>query len=178
VIATDAYIEGGGTLAELSAEAVAHLNQVLPPHWSHHNPVDILGDGDAERYTRALTVIADDPGNDAILVILTPQAMSQPTETAEQLIACACHTTKPILASWMGGETVGTAMQSLNHAGIPTFGYLDTAAHIFKYLWRYSSNVRAPYETQCCPVPLMRRTPIANEWRRCSPKSVRAIARF
>ncbi|NJK34862.1 MAG: bifunctional acetate--CoA ligase family protein/GNAT family N-acetyltransferase [Oscillatoriales cyanobacterium SM2_2_1] len=151
VIATDAFIEGGGTLAHLAPETVARLDGVLPPHWSHHNPVDILGDGDSMRYAQALEVVAEDPNNDAILVILTPQAMSEPTETAEQLIACARLSAKPILASWMGGESVTPAMQSLNHAGIPTFGYPDTAAHIFNYMWRYSSNLRALYETPVLP---------------------------
>jgi len=151
VIATDAFIQGGGRLAELAPETKAKLDQILPPHWSHSNPVDILGDADSDRYAQALEVTAADPNSDATLVILTPQAMSQPTETAEKLIACAQNHSKPILASWMGGESVAPAMQALNEAAIPTFGYPDTAAHIFNYMCRYSSNLRALYETPQLP---------------------------
>jgi acetyltransferase len=151
VIATDAFIEGGGTLAAIAPETKAKLDPILPKHWSHGNPVDILGDADAQRYAQALEVVAHDPNGDAILVILTPQAMSQPTETAEQLIACAKNYPKPILASWMGGESVAPAMHALNDAGIPTFSYPDTAAHIFNYMCHYSSNLRALYETPQLP---------------------------
>ncbi len=151
VIATDAFIQGGGKLAEIAPETKAKLDQILPPHWSHGNPVDILGDADCDRYAQALEVTADDPNSDATLVILTPQAMSQPTETAAKLIACAQNHTKPIMASWMGGESVAPAMHALNDAAIPTFSYPDTAAHIFNYMCRYSNNLRALYETPQLP---------------------------
>ncbi|MFN3359817.1 MAG: bifunctional acetate--CoA ligase family protein/GNAT family N-acetyltransferase [Pseudanabaenaceae cyanobacterium] len=151
VIATDAFIQGGGKLAELAAETKAKLDQILPTHWSHGNPVDILGDADADRYAQALEIVAADPNSDAILVILTPQAMSQPTETANRLIECAQRCPKPILASWMGGEGVAPAMHALNDAAIPTFNYPDTAAHIFNYMCRYSSNLRALYQTPQLP---------------------------
>ncbi|MEN9216417.1 MAG: bifunctional acetate--CoA ligase family protein/GNAT family N-acetyltransferase [Gloeomargarita sp. HHBFW_bins_162] len=151
VIATDAFIQGGGTLATLAPETLARLDQILPTHWSHGNPVDILGDADAARYAQALDVVANDPNSDAILVILTPQAMSQPTETATQLIQCAQNCHKPLLASWMGGESVAPAMQALNEAGIPTFSYPDTATHIFNYMWQFSSNLKSLYETPQLP---------------------------
>jgi len=151
VIATDALIQGGGTLAELAPDTKAKLDQFLPAHWSHANPVDILGDADCDRYAKTLEAIADDPNSDATLVILTPQAMSQPTETAERLIALAKHYPKPLMASWMGGESVAPAMHALNSAGIPTFSYPDTASHIFNYMCRYSSNLRALYETPQLP---------------------------
>ncbi|MFN3927251.1 MAG: bifunctional acetate--CoA ligase family protein/GNAT family N-acetyltransferase [Pseudanabaenaceae cyanobacterium] len=151
VIATDAFIQAGGKLAELAPETKQKLDQILPAHWSHGNPVDILGDADADRYAKTLEITASDPNSDAILVILTPQAMSQPMETASQLIQCAHNCHKPILASWMGGEGVASAMQALNEAGIPTFNYPDTAAHIFYYMCRYSNNLRALYETPQLP---------------------------
>ena len=83
VLATDTLIALGGELAELSTESIAALDQVLPPHWSHDNPVDILGDADPERYAKALEIAVKDPSSDGLLVILTPQAMTDPTETAE-----------------------------------------------------------------------------------------------
>ena len=84
VLATDALISLGGELAELSAESMEALNKVLPPHWSHGNPIDILGDADPERYAQALAIAAKDPNSDGLLVALTPQAMTDPTETARR----------------------------------------------------------------------------------------------
>ena len=83
VLATDTLIALGGELAELSAESIAALDKVLPPHWSHGNPIDILGDADPERYAQALAIAVKDPSSDGLLVALTPQAMTDPTETAQ-----------------------------------------------------------------------------------------------
>src|SRR5882672_2641916 len=76
VLATDALISEGGQLAELSAGAMARLNDLLPPHWSHGNPIDVLGDATPERYAQAVEIVAADPDADGLLVILTPQAMT------------------------------------------------------------------------------------------------------
>jgi acetyltransferase len=150
VLATDALISAGGALAELSPQTLAALDQMLPAHWSRSNPVDILGDADPERYAKALEIAAQDPNSDGLLVILTPQAMTDPTLTAEQLKRHATSTGKPILASWMGGAEVAGGNMILNRASIPTFPYPDTAAQVFDYMWRYSSNLRSLYET---PLP-------------------------
>ncbi|MDX1548596.1 MAG: CoA-binding protein, partial [Rhodothermales bacterium] len=147
VLATDALIAGGGELAALSDATTEAFDGFLPSAWSHGNPVDILGDADAERYARALEVAADDPNSDGLLVVLTPQDMTDPTGTADRLKGYAHATRKPVLASWMGGAEVEGGERILNRAGIPTFGYPDTAARIFNYMWRYSYNLRALYET-------------------------------
>jgi acetyltransferase len=146
VLATDALIEGGGQLAALSPQTIAALNQVLPPQWSHANPIDILGDADADRYAKTLEIVAQDPHSDGLLVILTPQAMTHPTHTAERMKAYA-NLEKPILASWMGDTDVELGAELLNQANIPTFPYPDAAAQVFNYLWRYSENLRRLYET-------------------------------
>ncbi len=96
------------------------MNPVLPPHWSHNNPIDILGDATPERYAKAVEIVAADPESDGLLVVLTPQAMTDPTQTAERLKPFA-RIGKPILASWMGGSDVAAGMDILNRAGIPTF---------------------------------------------------------
>jgi len=147
VLATDALVTGGGELADLSDETTAALNQLLPPHWSHNNPIDILGDAGPERYAKAVEIAAKDPHSDGLLVILTPQAMTDPTQTAEQLKTYARLQGKPILASWMGGAEVAAGEAILNRADIPTFSYPDTAARAFNYMWRYSYNLRGLYET-------------------------------
>ncbi len=147
VLATDTLIALGGELAELSAESIEALDKVLPSHWSHGNPIDILGDADPERYAQALEIAAKDPNSDGLLVALTPQAMTDPTETARRMTAFAATRGKPVLASWMGGKDVVAGEAVLNQANIPTFGYPDTAARIFTLMWRYAYNLRGLYET-------------------------------
>ncbi|RKH66614.1 GNAT family N-acetyltransferase [Corallococcus sp. AB049A] len=147
VLATDALVSGGGELAVLSDDTRKQLDGFLPAPWSHANPVDILGDADAERYAKALETTGADPNSDGLLVILTPQDMTEPTKTADRLKGYAKLPGKPVLASWMGGSEVAAGERILNDAGIPTFGYPDTAARIFNYMWRYSDNIAGLYET-------------------------------
>jgi acetyltransferase len=149
-IATDALISGGGELSELAPATIQQLNQFLPAQWSHHNPVDILGDASSDRYAQTLEVVANDPNSDGLLVILTPQAMTNPTQTAEQLKAYS-KLGKPILSSWMGGAEIAAGTQILNQANIPTFPYPDTAVRLFNYMWRYTYNLRGIYETPSLP---------------------------
>jgi len=147
VLATDALIAGGGELADISPESLGKLNQVLPAEWSHSNPIDILGDADPQRYAKALDIVGVDPDSDGLLIILTPQAMTDPTQTAEYLKPYAHLQDKPILASWMGGPTVAAGEKILSEIGIPTFSYPDAAASAFNYMWRYAWNLRNLYET-------------------------------
>ena len=151
VLATDALIMGGGELAELSPETMAAYNAVLPATWSHNNPVDIIGDASPERYAKALEIAAKDPNSDGMLVILTPQAMTDPTRIAEELKPLARQEGKPLLASWMGGVDVAAGEAILNRANIPTFPYPDTAARAFNYMWQYADNLKALYETPAMP---------------------------
>ncbi len=146
-LATDILVSTGGQIAQLSHESFDAFNQLLPTHWSRSNPVDLLGDAGAERYAKAVEIVGKDPNNDGILVVLTPQAMTDATATAEQLKPFARVDGKPILASWMGGDNVRAGEEILNRAGIPTFAYPDTAARAFNYMWRYSDNLRTLYET-------------------------------
>lgn len=151
VIATDALIMGGGQLADISEPTMEEFNDFLPSAWSHNNPIDILGDADPERYAKSLEVAANDENADGLLVILTPQDMTDPTQTAERLRPYAEVVKKPILASWMGGADVQAGVRILNRANIPTFDYPDTAMHVFNYMWKYSYNLRALYETPEMP---------------------------
>ena len=151
VLATDSLIMGGGELAELSPETMAAYNAVLPATWSHNNPVDIIGDASPERYAKALEIAAKDPNSDGMLVILTPQAMTDPTRIAEELKPLARQEGKPLLASWMGGVDVAAGEEILNRANIPTFPYPDTAARAFNYMWQYADNLKALYETPALP---------------------------
>ena len=128
-------------LTALSDATRGELDRLLPPHWSHGNPVDILGDASAERYAEALAVAATDEHSDGLLVILTPQAMTDPTGTAQALTAHVKDSGKPVLASWMGGAGVEEGRAILAQANIPTFPYPDTAAQIYN---RRTSFPRQP----------------------------------
>ena len=147
VLAADALLTEGGELAELSAATIGQLNAFLPPHWSHQNPIDILGDASAERYAKAVDLAIKDPATDGTLVILAPQAMTDPAAVARQLAGLSTHNAKPLIASWMGGLDVAPGAAILKEAGIPAFPYPDSAARIFQLMWLYSANLQALYET-------------------------------
>ena len=154
-LSTDALIIEGGEIAQLSEGTYKALNDFLPPFWSHNNPVDVLGDGDAARYAKAVEIVAKDDENDGIMVILTPQAMTKSIETAELLSKVSIPKDKPILTAWMGGAQVSSGAEILRRNGIPSYGYPDTAARAFAAMWRYSSNLRSLYET---PSPTLEST--------------------
>ncbi len=156
VLATDALVRMDGQLATPSPETIAELNTFLPAAWSHGNPIDVLGDADPERYAKAVEIAAKDPNSDGLLVILTPQAMTNPTQTAERLKDLALRKDaddrsifqgKPVLASMMGGAAMAAGDEILNRSGIPTFDYPDIAAQAFTYMWRYTYNLKGLYET-------------------------------
>lgn len=147
VLAADSLLLGHGELAEISQNTIAELNTILPSAWSHGNPLDILGDAEPARYAKTLEIAAKDPNSDGMLVILTPQAMTDATQTAEFLKPYAKLGDKPVLASWMGGVDVAAGEHILNAVGIPTFSYPDTAARMFNYMWQYAKNLKSLYET-------------------------------
>lgn len=147
VLAADALVAGGGQLASLTEPSIAALDAILPPHWSHNNPIDVLGDADAERYAKAVEIAAKDPASDGLLVILTPQGMTEPAQVAERVRQAPRPQAKPILSSWMGGADVALGNDILNRSGIPTFRFPDTAARVFNYMARFSENLKSLYET-------------------------------
>ncbi|MGI0480296.1 GNAT family N-acetyltransferase [Geminocystis sp. CENA526] len=147
VLATDALTWGKGKLASLSDSTIEQLNKILPTHWSHGNPVDILGDATPQRYAQALEITSKDSNSDGLLVILTPQDMTDPTKTAEELTKITDKITdKPVLACWMGGSSVATGIEILNRGNIYTQAYPDDASRLFNLMWHYSYNLRGLYE--------------------------------
>jgi acetyltransferase len=147
VMAIDELLALHGEVAELSPETIDKLNAVLPAHWSHRNPVDVLGDARPDRFAQAMEVVADDPSVDAVLVVLTPQAMTDPIGTAILVAETASKTGKPVLAAWMGGWAVDPGRQILNQASIPTYDSPDRAVRAFMYLVSYRRNREILYET-------------------------------
>ncbi len=147
VIATDALIAANGKLASLSDESLAHLNENLPDSWSHGNPVDVLGDARANRIAKAAQIVLDDPGVDAMLVILTPQAMTNPLAIAKAISQLAESTPKPILAAWLGGASMRDGIRHLNETGIATYTTPEQAVRAFMTLVAYARNLDILYET-------------------------------
>lgn len=147
VLATDALVGDGGKLAKLSPETSVRMNEVLPPHWNHTNPIDILPDADPTRYKETVKQVIQDENSDGVLILLAPQVATAPTATAEAIVSLGHFGQKPVLASWMGGALVEQGTEILNEHCIPTFPYPDQAARIFASMWRYSYAVKGLYET-------------------------------
>ncbi len=140
VMAADRAADLGVELATLSPKSIEELNAVLPVTWSHGNPIDIIGDATAERYRAALTICMRATENDGVLVLLTPQAMTQPMQVAEAVIDVARQFTKPLLVSWMGGTQVMEARNAFVAAGISSFRTPEPAVEVFSYLAAYFHN--------------------------------------
>lgn len=147
VIATDALVYSGGTMAQLRESTIAKLNEILPLPWSHGNPVDILGDADPIRYQKALRIMSRDKQVDAILVILTPQAMTDPTAVAKELIKLQPSIDKTILTTWMGGHDVAQGREILEQGSIPAFRQPEDAIRSFMHLCHYTEKLKTLYET-------------------------------
>jgi acetyltransferase len=147
VMTTDALIARDGELAEIDKETLEKLNDFLPPCWSHGNPIDVLGDAPPDRFAKAVEIVLKDKNVDAVLVILTPQAMTDPTATAEAVGKVANHAHKPVLAAWMGGRVVAEGVQLLSHAGIPTYNTPEKAVRAFMHLVSYARNLQILHET-------------------------------
>tara|TARA_R110002049_G_scaffold182485_2_gene350374 strand:+ start:114968 stop:117676 length:2709 start_codon:yes stop_codon:yes gene_type:complete len=147
VMATDALLQRNGILAELSEQTLKELNEVLPPAWSHGNPVDLLGDAPPPRFAAAIKSVLNDRGVDGVLVVLSPQAMTDPTGAAHAVIDAVSRSEKPVLASWMGGGKVREGTETLNLAGIPTYSSPEKAVRAFMHLVTYGRNRETLYET-------------------------------
>ncbi|HVQ00510.1 MAG TPA: CoA-binding protein, partial [Candidatus Thermoplasmatota archaeon] len=156
VLATDSIIEKGGKLAQLSQETLEKLNKVLPSTWSHGNPVDIIGDGDDERYKKAIEICLEDKTIDGLLVLCVPQVVADPNKLADRLVDIARKSTKPILTSFIGESSVFNAREILNRNNIPTYQEPDEAVESYMYLYHYERHLAQLYET---PVELEVKTP-------------------
>jgi acetyltransferase len=155
VMAVDRAADLGLQLAELSPETLQVLDKVLPAHWPRANPVDILGDAGADRYGAAVRQCLADPGIDGLLVMLTPQAMTDPLGCAQAVADAAAGQAKPVLACWMGETQVSAARELLSHRHIPNFPLPEGAIEAFAYLASYQHNQQLLLQV---PAPLAARS--------------------
>ncbi len=140
VMATDSLIEGGGRLAQLSAETLAKLDKALPRTWSHGNPVDIIGDAPPERYKAALTALLEDRGVDAVLALNCPTAVASSTEAARAVIEAAAGRRRNLFTSWVGERAVAEGRRLFAAARIPSYGAPNQAVRAFLNMVQYQRN--------------------------------------
>ena len=144
VMAADRASDLGVSVATLADSTVAYLDQHLPPNWSRGNPVDIIGDAQADRYEHAVKACLDDENVDGVLAILTPQAMTKPLESAQVVIDIAKNNTrqhgKPLLTCWMGETQVAESRDAFTRAHLPHFRTPEPAVEVFSHLSAYYRN--------------------------------------
>ncbi len=150
VMTTDALIAQGGQLAQLSKKTIESLNAVLPPFWSHGNPVDVLGDAKPEAYRAALEACLNDENVDGIAIIMTQQAVSDAVGIANSIVEVVkskSYQTKTIVTSFMGSKAVMEANNILNANNIPTYSTPEQAVKTYMTMHHYQRNVDLLYET-------------------------------
>ncbi|GLT14570.1 bifunctional acetate--CoA ligase family protein/GNAT family N-acetyltransferase [Vibrio algivorus] len=151
IMAVDELIHRGGKLATLTEETIEQLNQILPPSWSHSNPIDLVGDADSQRYAKAMDILLDSDAIDAILVMHSPSAISHPTQTANTLIEKVKNHKKSrcfnILTNWSGETTAKEARSLFTQAGIPTYRTPEGAVGAYMHLVEYRRNQKQLMET-------------------------------
>ena len=140
VLATDYLVRQGGKLAQLTEDTITSLDRCLPSTWSHGNPVDIVGDSDADRYVNALSVLLKDENCDAILVMLVPVAIIDNREVARRVAELIRQSSKPILTCWMGAEAVADGRRLLEQAGVMNFETPESAIRAFLQIVEYDRN--------------------------------------
>jgi len=151
VMAADRAADLQVPLAELSPLTLEKLGAVMPSHWSHANPVDILGDASSDRYGVAARILLADENVDGLLVLLTPQGMTDPGSCADEIIAATGESRKPVLACWLGAKLVRDGRDRFTAAGIPTFPSPEAGVEAFGYLAAYRRNQNAMLQA---PPPL------------------------
>lgn len=145
VMATDTLMYRQGILARFSETTMEQLNAVLPPTWSHGNPVDIIGDATPERYVEALNAIMEDPGVDAVLVMNCPTAIGSSTEAAQAVLKTLKKGSTfsrrcGVLGCWIGEGPAEAARQMLREQGIPSYETPTKAVRGFMQMVRYQHS--------------------------------------
>ena len=131
VLAADAAAQVHVPLATLSAPTLAALDAALPRHWSHGNPVDVIGDADGERFAAAAAAVANDPGVDGVVTVFCPTGLASADDVAERLIPVATASYKPFLTAWLGQASVAAAREMTERAGVPTYRVAEVAVEAF-----------------------------------------------
>jgi len=148
IMATDAAIRHGLELAKLRPETLESLKAKLPPTANLFNPVDVIGDAASDRYAVALEAVLGDPNVDGLVVLLTPQAMTEIEGTAECVGNLAPRFGKPVLASFLGHVDVSAGVKILERHGIPNYEFPENAARSLGAMARYTQWLKRPRTTE------------------------------
>ena len=146
VMATDALSDFGAEPITFSAETLEKLNTILPPHWSHANPIDILGDASADHFIKTVRICREATEINGLLIMLVPDAVNDPTTIAESLVSVLKEKPYPIFTVWLGGPSVQKGRELFSRAGIPTFDTPERAIRAYMDLYRYSRNIETLQE--------------------------------
>ena len=146
-MAADRAGDLGIPLAQLTNETMAVLNKAMPTNWSHANPIDIGGDATPERYRDAIMAVTHDSNVDSTLVMLSPQAMTDPLAVAKAIIEVADKLNRSLICCWMGEDQVREARQLLEDSGIPAFRMPETAIELFHHISKYYRNQKLLLQT-------------------------------
>ena len=138
ILATDMTVSSDLELAKFKQETIDELASHLPMTANLHNPVDIIGDAPSDRYESALSAVIKDEGVDGVLVILTPQSMTNALGTAEAVVRVARRSPKPILCCFMGVIDVSPGVKYLQEHGYPVYKFPEDAAKALGALYKYS----------------------------------------
>ena len=140
IMAADTLAEHGLDPAPIPDDIMAQLDEILPPHWSRNNPIDILGNATLERFTRAMEICLASREFDGVLIIMVSEPHIRPEEVAEALAGLVKRKRFPVFASWMGGSRMAAANDILNRANIPTYETPERAVRAFLYMVEYTRN--------------------------------------
>lgn len=144
IMATDACVRYGLELAQLSETTLQKLREKLPPHASLQNPIDLIGDAQHDRYEAALTCVLEDPNVDAVIVLLTPQAMTDIENIANVIVKVSNQKVKPILACFMGLVDISAGVNILKENGVPCYSFPEDAVRALAAMVKYVDWVRRP----------------------------------
>ncbi len=171
ILATDAIERAGLKLAKLTIETIKTLESQLPDAASAANPVDVLGDAAEDRYQFALEVVSKDPNVDAIIVILTPQAMTNIPDTAHATVKTANDSGIPIIGCYMGEFAVDQGVRLMMEGGVPNYSFPERAVSALKAMTDYR-------DWQTTPLPEMEIFDVDQETVRKLFDQVRADGRI
>jgi len=147
VLAADAVSSENVQLAKLTPETLERLNAILPRHWSHNNPVDVIGDANGERFGGAAKIVAADPNVDAVLTVFCPTGIASAESVADGILPVAKECTKPFLTAWLGESGVFETRHRVEAAGVPAYRAGEVAVQAFAALARHVKNQRLLMES-------------------------------
>jgi acetyl coenzyme A synthetase (ADP forming)-like protein len=147
IITTDAVERSGMAMAQFTPETHERLQRELPPTANVFNPIDIIGDARSDRYRIGIDAALKDPNVDGVIVLLTPQAQSDLVETVDVIAELAGQHEKPVVTSFMGGYSLGPAVERLTEYRIPNYTFPERAVQSLGSAYRHALHTQKPAST-------------------------------